>query len=222
MKVLKVGFELTGITEMLMHYDDVLASDMLCKARDAVKRNNKAEFSAGDDRCPADTWKTYLYNDGDRVCIPYGNLQSCIISAGSKLTYNKQTSFKKVLPGSVMFDEAFIEFRAANGKQLKLSEVNAVSGTFAEQVEAVKKLGFSLDVRRAAVGTSKHVRVRPKFAPGWKMLGTLSVVDDRVTLQNLKDIFTMAGLYVGIGDWRPDSPKKPGTFGRFAADVKAI
>lgn len=222
MKIQKVSFELTGITELLMHFDNVAASDVLAAARDAVKRNNKADFSAGDDRCPPETWRTYLYSDGDKVCLPYGNIQSCAIAAGAKLTYNKNTTFKKILPGSVMFDDAFVDFVPANGKTIMLADVNKIAGDFKDHTEAVKKLGFSLDVRRATVGTSKHVRVRPKFAKGWKVRGTISIVDDRVTVKNLSDIFTLAGLYVGLGDWRPDSPKKPGTFGRFEAKVVAI
>lgn len=90
---------------------------------------------------------------------------------------------------------------------------------FAEHKAAVRSLGFELLVKRAAVGTSKHIRVRPEFAAGWQAVGSVTVWDEQITDHVLRDIFEYAGQYRGIGDWRPGAPKKPGPYGTFEANI---
>lgn len=91
---------------------------------------------------------------------------------------------------------------------------------FAKHEEAARNAGFTLFVKRARVGTSKHVRVRPRFE-NWTASGTLTVVDPTITKDMLQTILTFAGAFCGIGDWRPSSPT-PGQFGRFTAEIKEI
>jgi hypothetical protein len=78
--------------------------------------------------------------------------------------------------------------------------------------------GFALHVKRARIGQSKHIRVRPRF-DHWTATGTVLVTDEQATQQVLQDIWSYAGLYKGLGDWRPSS-KTPGSFGMFTATVK--
>jgi hypothetical protein len=75
-------------------------------------------------------------------------------------------------------------------------------------------------VKRARVGTSKHVRVRPRFS-NWSASGTLTVVDPSITQEMLQHILTFAGCFCGVGDWRPSSPT-PGQFGRFTATITKL
>jgi hypothetical protein len=82
----------------------------------------------------------------------------------------------------------------------------------------VKALGFSLYLKRARIGQSKHIRVRPRFE-SWSATGELVVVDDQITEAVLTDILEVAGKYKGLGDWRPSS-KTPGTFGMFNASLR--
>ena len=49
------------------------------------------------------------------------------------------------------------------------------------------------------------------------MTGTLQVWDEMLTERVLRDVWTHAGVYRGLCDWRPGS-KTPGQFGTF--DVK--
>jgi len=65
------------------------------------------------------------------------------------------------------------------------------------------------------------VRVRPRF-DNWSCGGTVTVFDDMITTDVLKNILTFAGTYAGLGDWRPSSPKSPGPFGKFTAEVKQV
>ena len=106
-----------------------------------------------------------------------------------------------------------------NGKPIPPAPIKALLGEkdFAVHKEAVEKLGFSLFVKRARIGQSKHVRVRPRF-DSWQASGELIVSDEQITEAVLRDILEMAGSYKGLGDWRPSS-KTPGTFGMFRADV---
>jgi hypothetical protein len=99
----------------------------------------------------------------------------------------------------------------------KLMDLTAESD-FEKHEQAATDAGFSLLVKRARVGTAKHVRVRPRFAAGWIASGTVSVVDQSISTAMLQTILTFAGAFCGVGDWRPSSPT-PGQFGRFTAEV---
>ena len=92
---------------------------------------------------------------------------------------------------------------------------------FEEHAKIAEKLGFTLFVKRARVGTSKHVRVRPRFA-NWTASGTITVFDDQLKTDVLKNILTHAGFYCGLCDWRPGSPSAPGQFGRFSAELELL
>ena len=81
-------------------------------------------------------------------------------------------------------------------------------------------MGFSLFVKRARIGQSKHIRVRPRF-DNWAAQGELLVTDEQITENILRDILEMAGKYKGLGDWRPSS-KTPGFYGTFNAEVKRV
>jgi hypothetical protein len=43
-----------------------------------------------------------------------------------------------------------------------------------------------------------------------------------LSLRVLQTILSQAGAMCGLGDWRPSSPSKSGTFGRFEATVKKV
>ena len=90
---------------------------------------------------------------------------------------------------------------------------------FKEQFDAVEKMGFALKVKRATVGTSKHVRVRAMFKT-WTVSGIIQVSEPAITKEILQNMFRIAGRYVGLMDWRPGS-KTPGPYGTFEAALKA-
>ena len=78
-------------------------------------------------------------------------------------------------------------------------------------------MGFRLFVKRAKIGTSKHVRVRPRF-DSWQIQGTINVLSPDISWEVLNTLFELAGR-VGICDWRPGC-KTPGPYGMFAAKLK--
>ncbi len=211
---MKVGFELTGITALLMHNDDFEASDLLNAWRKAPA--NKGVSVAGDDRSPAWTWQTYLYHDGEHLAIPSQNLMTCLRSAGSQMILKKQKTFKEISQSGMGIYSEFLTFRNA-GKQIKIRDVVAMRDeTFAKQQELVRDTGFRLFGKRAKIGTSKHLRIRPRF-DNWSAAGELVVVAPELTFDALKQMFELAGR-VGLCDWRPGC-KTPGPFGMFAAKL---
>lgn len=66
-----------------------------------------------------------------------------------------------------------------------------------------------MHVKRARVGISKDIRVRPIFQHLGMRWRSVSVIDDQITDKALEDILSYAGMYKGLGDWRPSSPSKP-------------
>jgi hypothetical protein len=102
-------------------------------------------------------------------------------------------------------------------KLLKLTDEK----NFAAHKEIVAAHGFKLDVRRAKIGASKHVRVRPWFAR-WQTQGVLVVVDEQITAGVLEDLLEVGGRYKGLGDYRPSAPKSPGPHGTFTAVIKRL
>ena len=69
---------------------------------------------------------------------------------------------------------------------------------------------------------AKHVRVRARFET-WQVTGVLGLDESlpELTFDVVQQIFALAGR-VGLLDWRPGSPKSPGPYGMFTAEVKKL
>lgn len=211
----ELSFELKGIMPLLMHADDIAAADKLMAWRKDPA--NKNVSVAGDDRSPAWTWYTYCYSDGTNIAYPQENIMVALRQAGAQLILKKQKTFKEISQSGLLIMSEFCEFYA-NGKQVPITALRAIEKKpFAEQADAVQKLGFKLFVKRAKIGTSKHVRVRPRF-DNWSIKGRIQILANEITPEILTQLFNLAGR-VGLGDWRPGC-KTPGPFGMFTATVK--
>lgn len=70
---------------------------------------------------------------------------------------------------------------------------------------------------RKAVGVngSKVMRTRPLIPSGWTAEILIELDSDLIDVEQFRDICEIAGLRIGLGDWRPGAPKVPGLFGRF-------
>lgn len=218
MKIAKVT--LTGDTPLLMHADNIDWADKM----DAWKNNpkNKKNSKAGDDRSPAWRWVGCLnYDDAKTgvVTIPSEYIMRCIMGGAVEVpTGKKGKTFKSQSQSGLMCRE-FHWPLLISGNPISMRDVNECLSmeAFQEQKEAVAVLGFSLFVKRAAVGQSKHIRVRPRF-DNWSAAGEIIITDDQITLGVLSDILEISGRLKGIGDWRPGG-KTPGAFGMFTATV---
>jgi hypothetical protein len=211
----RAKFTLKGITPLLMHADDVEAASTLEEWRKAP--GNKNVSTPGDDRSPPWTWQTYLYRNQDgMVAMPADNVMVALRQAGAKMTLKRQTTFKAITQSGLLMTDETLTF-TNGGKEINAVEfVDSRDDKFTDQKKAAAKAGFELDVRRAKIGTSKHVRVRPMFR-SWSVSGVIQIMAPEITFESLQMLFDLAGD-VGLCDWRPGC-KTPGRFGMFEASV---
>lgn len=211
---MKVRFTLTGVMPLLMHPDDVEASDMLSEWRKDPANKNMS--TPGDDRSPPWTWQTNLYSDGINVTIPSANLMVALRQAGTQLILKKQKTYKEISQSGLLIPTEYLEF-CCDGKQIAMADVTTLRDLpFAKQAEAVQSLGFKLFVKRAKIGQSKHVRVRPRF-DRWSLSGSIQILVPEISYDILGKLFDLAGR-VGLCDWRPGC-KTPGPYGMFEAKL---
>ena len=203
------NFMLTGVTPLLMHFNNL-------EARDAVQAKGRTGGKAGDDRHPADTWKSYLYVADGVVAMPSENLLSALIGVGSSIVIGRPKTLKRPI-ASLLFDKFYLDL-SVHGKKVTTKQIDEIDGAFPKQQEGAKEVGISLFVKPASVNGKSHVRVRPRF-DAWSIAGSFEVDDPELTEERLSRLFDAAGR-AGIGDWRPSSPKKPGPFGRYTAEIE--
>lgn len=214
-----VEFTLKGTKPLLMHADDVEWADLVTRWRLDPANKKKQGESSGDDRRPGFSWVGYLYHSETHVAMPAMNLSACLRKAGSRVPMGQRgKTLKEGAVSGIQFTDEFLDF-TVKGKPISFAPFTALceKNDFAEHVEAVKKFGFKLDVRRACVGTSKHIRVRPRFDL-WEVSGRFEVITPEITRDLLETLFQQAGK-VGLGDWRPGG-KTPGPYGMFDSELK--
>lgn len=210
---------LTGKMPLLMHADNIAWSDVMdeWKKKPANKENSKA----GDDRSPAYRWLGSLYHDGTHITIPTDNLSRAFMEAGAMVPTGKgTTTFRSRTQSGMLLDGAGWPL-LLNGQPVPYAPLRALETerSFAAHQRTVEQAGFSLFLKRAKVNQSKHIRVRPQFEK-WSVVGSVAVWEDAITEEVLRQIVTLAGLYKGLGDWRPGG-KTPGPYGTFAATVRS-
>jgi hypothetical protein len=212
---------ITGKMPLLMHADNINWADEMeqWKNDPANKRGSKA----GDDRSPAFRWIGSLYHDGTSVALPSDNLMRAFMEGGAMVPVpggRSGKTFKAQTQSGMLVDGAYWPLLVGDARRaISARDVLALrtEKSFDAHRERVEKLGFSLYVKRAKIGTSKHVRVRPIFEK-WASVGIVRVWDEQITLDVLQQVVTYAGLYKGLGDWRPGG-KTPGPYGMFTAKV---
>lgn len=207
-------FRLTGLMPLLMHNDDVDAADRLKEWR--KDPTNKNVSTAGDDRTPPWTWQTYLYSDGEHIVMPSCNIMVCVRQAATQIILKRPKTFKELSQSGMLIPREFCAF-SAGGDPISISAIEGIRGLeFSRQSDAVRDMGFRLFVKRARVGTSKHIRVRPRFDT-WLVEGEFNIYAKEITDTVLAEMLNLAGR-VGLCDWRPGC-KTPGPFGMFEAEL---
>jgi hypothetical protein len=217
----KYAVTLTGKTPLLMHSDNIEWADFMedWKNDPANKKNSKA----GDDRSPAWRWIGSVYHDGKHVAIPQANIMRSLMEGGAMVPVpggKSGKTFKSQTQSGMMSVEPFW-LLSIDGALIQWTDIEVLQAedSFKAHRETARRLGFDLMVKRAKIGSSKHVRVRPEFAAGWKASGTLAVWDEQITEVTLGQILEYSGQYKGLGDWRPGG-KTPGPYGMFEASIK--
>lgn len=70
---------------------------------------------------------------------------------------------------------------------------------------------YEIDSRSVVIQRARIIRYRPRF-DNWELDFTIGLPDDQLPVSVIKEVLDQAGLYVGIGDYRP---QKGGKFGKF-------
>ena len=214
--------EITGIAPLLMHSDNIDWADQMGRWKDDA--SNRGKGKPGDDRTPAWRWLGSTYNDGQRVAMPSDNIMRALMEGGAMVPVpggKSGKTFKAQSQSGMVVLDGFLPL-LVNGRELAWADLNALNGEddFEVHQARTQALGFSLFVKRTKIGTSKHIRVRPRFDQ-WSLTGKIGVWDEKLTSNVLQQIFDYAGDYKGLCDWRPGG-KTPGAFGRFKATVKKV
>lgn len=220
METYKVKF--TGLSPIIFHQDNLDWQAKMKEWREIP--DNKKLSVAGDDRSPAFTWLGSLYHDGEFATIPSDNIMRCLMEGGAGVVVpggkNGKTFKAQTQSGMLVVEEHWLMSDPVTSKHFGVKSALKLANDldFEKHKACCESAGYSLYVKRAKIGQSKHVRVRPRFER-WAAEGTLQVWDPQLTLPVLRDIVKVCGSYKGLGDWRPSS-KTPGPFGRFSATVE--
>ena len=218
---------ITGRTPFIMHHDNIEWADQM--AAWGLDPKNASASKAGDDRTPPYRWLGSLYDDGAHAVVPSDNVMRAIMTGGAMLRTGKgPKTFKAQTQSGMLAPDVFWAFKV--GKTVETTpgdyrgipigpyRENMETRTFDEFQQMAAADGFMLFVKRAKIGQSKHIRVRPRF-DNWSLTGDLVVTDEAITLAVLNQIGDLAGRYAGLGDWRPSS-KTPGPYGMFGFTAK--
>lgn len=93
---------------------------------------------------------------------------------------------------------------------IKMTEARGAFHVVGEFAEIVGKPKMREDMVRVGMGTA-DIRFRGEFDP-WSVLLTVSYNGAALSLEQIVNLFNIAGFGVGVGEWRPE---KDGSYGRF-------
>lgn len=222
MKATTYRVTLVGESPLLLHADHVEWAERM--SRWQAEPENRKISKAGDDRTPAWRWLGYCYHDGKHLGVSADNLMTMLREGGARVPVpgKRNQTFKRQSQSGLIVNELLWPIVIGNSVVAwKDCAALMESQDYNEHEESVRKLGFELFAKRAKVGQSKHIRVRPRF-DRWAISGTITVFDETISATVLRDILAMGGTYCGLGDWRPSAPSKPGAFGKFRAEIEVL
>ena len=183
-----------GIRPLLMH--DGKLADPLDDATKALKVLTSKKTKSDDDHedISRAEWQGGMYFDEKLgPYIPFENLQRAIEQGAAKRKLGKQ--FKALV--EVLGEDG------APGARLEYEGPRTLAAMWKDD---------RFRLRRGARVTGKRVvRTRARFPSGWCATFSVAVLDGAVTRAQLEEAVSDAGLYEGIGDWRPK-------YGRFQVE----
>lgn len=216
----RYNIELTGVSPLLLHKDNILWGERAqAWQKDPA---NKSLSNPGDDRTPAWLWIGYCYFADGLIVMDVDNIMAMLRDAGKKCPASKgRGSLKAATQSGIIVNEIGWPIVSKKGT-ISLSDIDLLQDEidFSVHETTAVDLGFELFVKRAKVGTNKHIRVRPRFDV-WSVSGSITVLDETLNTATIETLFALAGRFVGLGDWRPGSPAS-GRFGMFETQIEEI
>ena len=121
------------------------------------------------------------------------------------------TEDKKYAFPVIAFKSAAVSAGGRFSDGLKMTELRGSFHIQGEMVE-IKSPGPIMreDMVRIGMGTA-DIRYRPQFTE-WEVELTINYNADKISIDQIVNIFNLAGFGVGVGEWRPE---KDGQFGMF-------
>ena len=192
----KLSIDIVGISPMLQHNGQT--ADPLNPFTKELKKISSKRAKTDDDheQMAKIEFRAGLYwRDDIGVHMPMDNLSAMFLAAAKKHRLGPKTS-------SILISEDMpVEFK--DSKNLS-------------KLEANPDMHFRKSVN---VQRQKVMRTRPMVPAGWTGTINLEIDVDGIDPDDIELLAVTAGKQVGMGDWRPGSPK-PGPFGKF--DILSI
>lgn len=181
-----------GTRPLLMH-SDILCNSLhpLAKAHKALTDSNKGRNKTDDktEDVAKSEWLAGLYFDNETgPYIPGVNIESAIVAGGKLQRLGAQ--LKRAV--EVLDDKCVLKYKGPR------------------DIEGLWNSGF-YDARSVKVTTSRIIRYRPLFRE-WETEFEVMFDPEMINLDQLVKCAVDAGMYIGIGDYRPK-------FGRFSVEV---
>jgi hypothetical protein len=111
---------------------------------------------------------------------------------------------------TIAFKQAAVSAGGRFSDGLKMTELRGAFFVEGELVEIDGEPRMREDMVRVGMGTA-DIRYRPEF-PEWRVKLPIKYNADKISLEQLVNIFNLAGFGVGVGEWRPE---RDGQFGMF-------
>jgi hypothetical protein len=120
---------------------------------------------------------TYRKKDGT-LYLPSEYFETSFVKAGSskKIPGRGNTTYKDVMKGQISIDPLEI---------------------------IITPQSYEVFYKYVKIGKARILRARPQFPAGWKATFKVNILDDTTSLSTIKELIDYAGMYIGIGDWRP-------------------
>ena len=135
-------FNFEGVRPILFHHDNIMANDLLTEWRKDSR--NKSVSVKGDDRSPAWTWQTYLYDDGENLAIPQANIMACLRKASARITLKGNKSFSSLSQTGIAIESEALRIpHRRQGRPVPADPGHGEPDGFKEQFDAVKKSSAS-------------------------------------------------------------------------------
>lgn len=111
---------------------------------------------------------------------------------------------------SIAFKAAAVSAGGRFSDGLKMTELRGSFFIDGEMVEITGEPSKRRDMVRVGMGTA-DVRFRPEFKQ-WSAVLPIKYNADKISIEQIVNLFNLAGFGVGVGEWRPE---KDGQFGMF-------
>ena len=138
---------------------------------------------------------TTYWVEGKGLYMPVENIQACFHAAAKKRKLGRQAI--GFLP-----DPTFEGLGFAIKCHLSTTEAFFTNPDY-------------MFIKNVNVSGRSVMKCRARIPAGWTMTVRGLVDENMMNIEDVQDLWDIAGVQIGMGDWRPSSPKSPGRNGTF-------